>query len=233
VPFVVLTVCFLVAGLLLWRTRGLAIRVAPPVPRSGHLLREGGYVLRRSWARVVLLVVFLEGAILQGPFAFLATHLHLQTGVSLTVAGALITLYAFGGLLFAIAARRLVARLGESGLARGGGALMLFGLLLAAFSPVWWTAPVACLLMGLGFYMFHNTLQTNATQMAPQARGLAVSFFAACFFLGQTTGVALASLAVEAIGTLAILAAGGVGLLLIALLFALLRTRRGEGPAAA
>jgi predicted MFS family arabinose efflux permease len=231
-PFAALTACFLVSGVLLWRTRALAIRVAPPVPRSGHLLREGGYVLRQTWARVVLLVVFLEGAVLQGPFAFLATHLHLQTGVSLTVAGGLITLYAFGGLLFAIASRRLVARLGESGLARSGGVLMLFGLLLAAFSPVWWTAPLACLVMGLGFYMFHNTLQTNATQMAPQARGLAVSFFAACFFLGQTTGVALASLAVDAIGTRAVLAVGGGGLLLIALLFASLRTRRGAGAAA-
>jgi predicted MFS family arabinose efflux permease len=226
-PFALLGVCFLVSGALLWRTRALAQSVAPPAPRSGRLLREAGYVLQQPWARVVLCVVFLEGTVLYGPFAFLATHLHLQTGVSLAAAGGLITLYAFGGLLFALASRRLVPRLGESGLARGGGALMLLGLLLASLSPVWWTAPLACTGAGLGFYMFHNTLQTNATQMAPQARGLAVSLFAASFFLGQTTGVALASLAAEGFGTRPVLAAGGVGVLVISLAFAALRARHG------
>jgi predicted MFS family arabinose efflux permease len=226
VPFALLTVCFLIPGVLLWRTRVLADSVAPHVPRSGRLVQEAGYVLREPWARVVLCVVFLEGAILYGPFAFLATHLHLRAGVSLGLAGALVTLFAFGGLLFAIFSRRLVPRLGETGLARGGGALMLSGLLLAALSPVWWSAPLACVAAGLGFYMFHNTLQANATQMAPQARGLAVSLFAAGFFLGQTFGVAAASLAVERFGTARVLAAGGLGVLLIALAFAHLRARR-------
>lgn len=225
VPFALLGICFLVAGGLLWRTRALAQSVAPPAPRSGRLLREAAYVLEQPWARVVLLVVFLEGSVLQGPFAFLATHLHLETGVSLTTAGGLVTLFALGGLLFAVASRRLVPRLGESGLARGGGALMLGGFLLAALSPVWWTALFACTAAGLGFYMFHNTLQTNATQMAPQARGLAVSLFASSFFIGQTTGVALASLAVAQVGTRPVLAAGGFAVLLIALLFAALRAR--------
>ncbi len=225
-PFGLLTVCFLASGVLLWRTRALAESAAPPVPRSGRLGVEAGYVLRRPWARVVLVIVFLEGSLLYGPFAFLATHLHLHTGVSLSGAGGLVTLYALGGMLFALASRRLVARLGETGLARGGGVLLLGGLMLAALSPVWWTAPLACVAAGLGFYMFHNTLQTNATQMAPQARGLAVSLFAAGFFTGQTAGVALASLAVEHFGTVPVLAAGGAAVCLIALVFATLLRRR-------
>jgi predicted MFS family arabinose efflux permease len=84
---------------------------------------------------------------------------------------------------------------------------------------------------GLGFYMFHNTLQTNATQMAPQARGIAVSLFAACFFLGQTVGVAVASLAAERFGTRVVLIAGGAGVLAIALWFAALRARQTERAA--
>ena len=39
--------------------------------------------------------------------------------------------------------------------------------------------------------MLHNTLQTNATQMTPEARGTAVALFAAMYFIGQTVGVAL------------------------------------------
>ena len=34
--------------------------------------------------------------------------------------------------------------------------------------------------------MLHNTLQTNATQMTPQARGTAVALFSSAIFIGQT-----------------------------------------------
>ena len=232
VPFALLGACFLLAGGLLWRTSALARTVAPPAPRSGRLWSEARYVVQQPWARVVLLVVFLEGCVWNGPFALMATHLHRETGVSLAAAGALVTSFALGGLSFSLSSRRLVPRLGESGLARGGGALVLGGLLLAALSPVWWTALLACTGAGLGFYMLHNTLQINATQMAPQARGLAVSLFAAAFFLGQTAGVALASLAVEHAGTRPVLVVGGVAVLLLALSFAALRARQSRRDAA-
>src|SRR5690606_10785349 len=35
----------------------------------------------------------------------------------------------------------------------------------------------------------HNTLQTRATQIAPSARGAAMSLFACCLFIGQSVGV--------------------------------------------
>jgi YNFM family putative membrane transporter len=74
--------------------------------------------------------------------------------------------------------------------------------------------------------MLHTTLQTNATQMAPQARGAAVSLFAAGLFLGQTAGVFVASVLVGSTGTWPVLAGGGICLLAIGTLFAsLLRTR--------
>ena len=41
--------------------------------------------------------------------------------------------------------------------------------------------------------MLHNTLQTNATQMSPEARGTAVGLFSAALYLGQTAGVAAAA----------------------------------------
>jgi predicted MFS family arabinose efflux permease len=51
--------------------------------------------------------------------------------------------------------------------------------------------------MGLGFYMLHNTLQVQATQMAPAARGTAVSLFACSLFFGQSTGVLLMAQSVD------------------------------------
>jgi predicted MFS family arabinose efflux permease len=74
--------------------------------------------------------------------------------------------------------------------------------------------------------MMHTTLQANATQMAPQARGAAVSLFASALFLGQTVGVFGASLLVERTGTASVLAVGGAWLLVLGPLFARLRRRQ-------
>jgi predicted MFS family arabinose efflux permease len=230
-PFVVLTVWFALASVLLWRTRGAANAFAPPQPRSGHPYREIAYVLSQRWARVILTVVFIEGMVLFGPLAFLATHLHLAYGVSLSAAGTIATFYAVGGLGFAISSKHLVPRLGEVGLPRGGAVLMLAGLLAVSLSPVWWTAPFACALAGLGFYMLHNTLQTNATQMAPDARGAAVSLFASSFFIGQTVGVALVSLIIEEVGAGRVLATSGVLVLVLGWMFSRLRAAHHAGAA--
>ncbi len=48
--------------------------------------------------------------------------------------------------------------------------------------------------------MLHNTLQTNATQMMPEARGTAVAGFSSALFLGQSAGVALAAPVVDRAG---------------------------------
>ena len=41
--------------------------------------------------------------------------------------------------------------------------------------------------------MLHNTTQTLATQLAPQARATAVGLFAVSLFVGQSVGVAIAA----------------------------------------
>ena len=41
---------------------------------------------------------------------------------------------------------------------------------------------------GLAFYMLHNSMQTEATELAPSARGSAVALFACGFFIGQGLG---------------------------------------------
>jgi predicted MFS family arabinose efflux permease len=225
-PFAVLALCFVAAGVLLWRSRREAVAAAPPQPRSGHPVREAAAVLRIAWARVVLAVVFLEGVAVYGAMAFLATHLHLVFGMSLARAGAIVMLFAAGGLLFVTVSAAFVRRLGEVGLARAGGALMALALVVLAASPLWWTAPLACTLFGAGFYMLHTTLQANATQMAPQARGAAVSLFASGLFLGQTAGVFVASLLVERTGTAPVLAGAAAGLVVLGVLFARQRQRR-------
>ena len=193
---------------------------------------EFSQVLAVPWARVVLATVFLEGVFLYGAFAFIVSHLHLRHDVPLATAGAVVMLFGFGGLLFALGVQTLVRRLGEVGLTRWGGSLVAGAFLAIAFAPVWWWAIPACFAAGLGFYMLHNTLQINATQMAPERRGAAVSAFASCFFLGQSAGVGINGLLLHQLGSTGIIAIGAVGVLAVALNFSRLRARRLAATAA-
>src|SRR5262249_46788195 len=84
----------------------------------------------------------------------------------------------------------LVNRFGQAGLAQFGGVLLGLAYLTLAVGGSAWLAPVAVTAIGLGFYALHNTMQTNAAQMTPQARGTAVAIFSSAIYLGQTLGVA-------------------------------------------
>ncbi|MBI2958983.1 MAG: MFS transporter, partial [Betaproteobacteria bacterium] len=53
---------------------------------------------------------------------------------------------------------------------------------------------------GFTYYMLHNTLQTKATEMAPETRGTAVSIYTSTWTLGQAMGVAAMGVAVEMAG---------------------------------
>jgi predicted MFS family arabinose efflux permease len=54
--------------------------------------------------------------------------------------------------------------------------------------------------VGFGTYQYHNTLQTHATQKAPETRGTAMACFAFCFFTSQAIGVSLAGYAFDHLG---------------------------------
>ena len=231
VPFVFLLLWFVAMAVLLARL----VRTAEHRKSGGNaatlgLVAQCRSVLVRPWARRVLFTVFVEGVALYGPFAFFATHLHVKHGLSLGLAGSMLVAFAIGGVSYAFGAGRLVGRLGEAGLARGGALLMFFGIAAVALGPVAWPTSVFALpglfAMGLGFYMLHNTLQMNATQMAPDSRGTAVALFASSFFLGQSTGVALAGYAVERLQTTPVMVAGAAILLAVGWNFSRMRDRR-------
>jgi len=157
-------------------------------------------VLGTPWARVMLIAVGLEGTFFQGVFSYIGADLHLRFGLSFTGVGVVIGIFAFGGLIYAATVKVLMRRLGQTGIARSGGVLIGLSFLTLALQPVWYFAPLAMLGVGVGFYMLHNTLQTEATQMVPQARGTGVTLFASMYFLGQTLGVALGAPVMDRFG---------------------------------
>jgi predicted MFS family arabinose efflux permease len=174
-------------------------------------------LLARPWVRVVVATVFCEGFVAVASFAFIDADLHNRLGHSYPETGLGIGILGLGGMGYALAARRLVGRLGEHGLARLGGVLIAAGLVLLALASGWRSAWPAIFVAGLRFYMLHNTLQTNATQMAPDARGSALGLFASSFFMGQASGVALIGAIVDRSGTPVVFLCAAGAILVLAL----------------
>ena len=231
-PFASIAVYFALSGAyLLWLNQRLPADAkrtqAPQGAAIQRMVFEFSQVIAVPWARVVLFTVFAEGASIFGVLAFLVTHLHQVHGIALSTAGQVVMLFGLGGLLFAISAYYLVHRLGEVGLCRWGGLLVAGSYITVALSANWWWAMPASFLSGLGFYMLHNTLQINATQMAPERRGAAVAAFAAAYFMGQSVGVALSGALITAIGTQGVILLGALGVTLVSQNFArLMRLHR-------
>ncbi len=227
-PFAALAAWFLVVGVFLGRAAWRQPSGAHEA--GGNLVTNLLEVLRTPGVPRVVVTVFLEGVVLLGGLAFVATHLNQVRGASMPVAGAMFIAVSAGGVVFAIFARRVVPVLGEARLAAAGTVVIALSVLGIAWAPSLAAAPVTCFGVGLGFYMLHNTLQTNATQMAPTRRGSAVALFASLFFLGQSLGVAAAGKLAEGIGTTHTLTISALAMLPVGIGYALLQARR-AGPA--
>jgi predicted MFS family arabinose efflux permease len=133
--------------------------------------------------------------------------------------GAVVACFGIGGLIYTALVKLLVARLGQAGLALIGGAILAAAYLELATAPAWWLAPIATTAIGLGFYMLHNTLQTNATQMTPQARGTAVGLFSSALYVGQTAGVAAGAVVIDRVGAPPLFIATAIALPALAVWF--------------
>jgi predicted MFS family arabinose efflux permease len=231
-PFEGIAVYFALGGAyLLWINLHLPMAARKTTLAQGsafkRMVSEFSQVLSVPWAKVVLLTVCAEGASIFGSFAFMVTHLHQVHGIPLATAGQVVMLFGLGGLLFTVSAYYLVHRLGEIGLCRWGGLLVAGAFTTVALSNSWWWAIPASFVSGMGFYMLHNTLQINATQMAPERRGAAVAAFAAAYFIGQSAGIAVEGLLIPSIGTSGVILLGAIGVTLVSQNFArLMRLHR-------
>lgn len=220
--FYLLASLYLICCATLWHTaRQLKKTHSPKKSEDKKAHAHIVHVLSQQWPRVILLVVGLEGIALYGALAFIPLYLHTKLNISLTMAGSIMATFGLGGLLYASSAKYFINLLGEKGLALGGGLLLGAAFLLLILTTHWALAIVAVFLIGLGLYMLHNTLQTHATQMAPQSRGTAVSLFACALFLGQFIGVTSAGYLVDTVGIVTLFSIAGIGLPLVGWQFSL------------
>ena len=219
--FAMAALLFIVALLLV-----LEVKRNPLAARRG----AGRGAIRQSLARMPRLLVhprlrvliatgYVEGLFIFGALAFVAIYLQRRFLLGPGLAGTLVTAYAAGGMLYALAARRAVRRLGERGLATLGGAALFIGYLGLALSPFLTLTTLSIGAVGAGFYMLHTTVQTHVTQVAPEDRGSAVALFATFLFLGQASGVWFASHIVDGADMTPVFLAAALGLAALATAF--------------
>ena len=194
---------------------------------AGSMLTQMLGVLRRRWARTVIIVVALEGGVFWGAFTFVGADLHVRFGLGFAAVGLAVACFGAGGFLYVTVAHHLVRLLGERGLCLYGGIGLGLAFAGMALAPSVGFSFAAIVVSGVSFYMLHNTLQVHGTQMAPEARGSGLALFALCLFVGQAVGVPIAAPIVDRYGAPVVFAAAAVFLPLLAFWFAHALRRRG------
>ncbi|WP_207458922.1 MFS transporter [Azospirillum sp. SYSU D00513] len=181
-------------------------------------------VLSNPASVFVFATVLGEGILMFGAFPFVAPMLAGHGATGSFEAGITIAAYAVGGVFYSFVVRRLLGTLGQWGMMRVGGLLCGLAYVAAAAPVPWPVVSLFFLVAGFSFYMLHNTMQTQATELAPTARGSALALFASAFFLGQGLGPMIYGVGADAIGLTATFVAAG--LLIMTLGFAAVRLIR-------
>ena len=209
--FVVLGAVFAVVAVVLFRsTRASWSR---RVPASGPLLSPRRYLdlVKNSRVRNVMASVFCETLCFHGAFAFLGALLKLRFDLPFTVIGLLLAGFGLGGLVYTVAARWMLKRIGQRGCVTVGGLAGGALFIAIALTPYWPVVMVCTIGLGFSLYMVHNTLQTKATEMAPNARATGLALFSMAWAGGQAVGAAAMGVAVAAFGYTPMLILFGCG----------------------
>ncbi len=167
-----------------------------------------GHVFANARAYVCYAGVFVEGVLIFGLLPYVASLLTARGAGGSFEAGMVLAGMAIGGLVYTQIVARLIGRMGGvANLIRIGGMFLAAGFFGVAAQGAWAFEMAAFGLIGFGFYSIHNSLQTQATELAPKNRGAAVALHAFFFFLGQSAGPVVYAVALDAVPVWQILSA--------------------------
>jgi predicted MFS family arabinose efflux permease len=194
-----------------------------------------GHVFDNPKAIWLYAAVVAEGALIFGAFPFIGQLLIERTGSSIATApsrtGFVLGAFGIGGLAYALSVRRVIDLLGVRRMCTVGAVAAALSYAALAVFASWWLDALAMMIAGLSYYMLHNSLQTEATEIAPAARGSAVALFACGLFAGQGIGPLLFGALVHAFGFPVALLGSSAGILLLGRLVVRRIIPVGDAPA--
>jgi predicted MFS family arabinose efflux permease len=175
-------------------------------------------ILSISRARALYAFVFVEGAIIFGIQPYIAPMLEERGAGGPAEAGMIIAAFASGGILYTLTVRALLRVLGVGRMLAIAGVICAAAFLAIGVGGRWGIDAAAMLAMGVGFYMLHNSFQTQVTELVPDARASAVSLHAFSYFVGQALGPVLFGLGLTGIGVGATTLAAAFGIVVLGLI---------------
>jgi predicted MFS family arabinose efflux permease len=168
--------------------------------RATAALENYRAVLHNPLSYVCVGVVMVEGACIHGSLPFIGEYLQGLGKGGVREAGIVISGMAIGGLLFAFGVPLFLRFMQRRHMMGLGGLFGGLGLACMALGADW---PVEALFMaitGFGFFLLHNPVQTEVSELAPTARASAYSLHAFSFYIGQAIGPVLYGLGLHTIG---------------------------------
>jgi predicted MFS family arabinose efflux permease len=157
-------------------------------------------LLANPRARLLFGLVFVEAVPVFGLGPYLASLFEARGVGGPREAGFALAGFAIGGLVYSLIVAWLLRVLGLRRMLALGGIVSAVALFLIGGGGPWHVTGAAMLFLGTGFYMLHNSFQTQVTELTQQARASAVALHAFSFFCGQALGVMIVGFGLSAAG---------------------------------
>lgn len=145
--------------------------------------------------------VFIEAIAIYGCTPYVAEILEKSGLGGPREAGFVIAGIGLGGLFYSIVLTKLMRVMTRIRMMATGGIIGALALAGTALLPGWPTLVALFGILGFGFIMLHNSVQTEVASLAPDARASAFSMHAFAFFLGQAIGPVIFGAGMHGIGT--------------------------------
>ncbi len=184
---------------------------APSQPFSvARVLSNYRTIFRNPRAWVCYATVPVMGGLGFGLLPFISPILEAQKNGGIREAGFIIAAQAFGSLLLSLALPLMLKIIPRPMMVIGGALLVTLSLVLFAMGWHWTVQMAVFVIFGFGWFMQHNTIQFEVSEISQEYRGSAYSMHAFFFFTGQFLGPIVYGQLIPVIGIGATLIFAGI-----------------------
>jgi predicted MFS family arabinose efflux permease len=194
----------------------------PPSTRTGHISvahAVKGYVdiFAKRKALVCFATVFFEGMSLFAVMPFIAALLESHDAGSAREAGFVVGAMGLGSLSFSLTLPLTLRFFRRHQMMAIGGIISVAGIVGMWLGLAWPAQAALFFVSGFGFFLLHNSLHAEVSELSQTNRASAFSMHAFWFFLGQAVGPVICGLGLHWAGptwllvNIATFAAAGIG----------------------
>lgn len=155
--------------------------------------------------------VFIQTGIMFGLMPFIAYLLERQNLGGAREAGLIIAGFSAGSLAFTLSVPITLRLLSRPNLLVTGGVITALGLVGTSFGLAWYWQAAIFLVTGFGYFLQHNAIQGEVSELSEELRASAYAMHAFSFFMGSAAAPILYGIAFNTIGIrLSLLIAAGI-----------------------